>query len=42
MHPNTLTRREYKGKIYFKNIRKIQVGSETIRNPLFSVAQGIF
>ncbi len=27
--PNPLTRQEYKGKIYVKNIRKIYVGSET-------------
>ncbi len=29
MQPNTLTRREYKVKIYVKNIRKIHVESET-------------
>ncbi len=28
MQPNTLTRREYKGKIYVLNIETIQVGSE--------------
>jgi hypothetical protein len=28
MHPNTLTRWEYKGKIYVKDIRKIHVVSE--------------
>jgi hypothetical protein len=27
MQPNTLTRQEYKAKIYVKNIRKIHVGS---------------
>jgi hypothetical protein len=39
MQPNTLTRREYKGKIYYKNIRKnswrILNGSRTrVRNQL--------
>ena len=29
MQPNTLTRREFKGKIYVQNIIKIQAGSKT-------------
>jgi hypothetical protein len=29
MQPSTLTRREYKGKIYVKNIIEIRGGSET-------------
>jgi len=27
--PNTLKRREYKGKIYIKNMKKMHVGSKT-------------
>jgi hypothetical protein len=37
MQPKTLKTREYKGNIYVKNIRKIHVGSESIRKvPLVS------
>ncbi len=30
MQPNTLTRREYKGKIYLRILEEMQVGSETV------------